>query len=108
MAVFYVLPPRVQVGQHFQEFLSSVFPGQSWLAADLPDLAEALAQAAEGQPGVYVVFADDLDESAGIEASVARDFGATEGDEVVVVRPERNIPVVQIERRRLGEQFRAA
>jgi hypothetical protein len=108
MAVFYVLPPRVQIGQHFQEFLASVFPGQSWLSADLPDLAEALAQAAECQPSVYVVFADDLDETAGIDASVMRDFGADEGDEIIVVRPQRSVPVVQIERRRLGDQFRAA
>jgi hypothetical protein len=108
MAVFYVLPPRTQVGQHFQEFLASVFPGQSWLTVDLPDLAEALAQAAEGQPSVYVVFAEDLDESVGIDASVMRDFGAEEGDEIVMVRPQRNIPVVQVERRRLGDQFRAA
>ncbi len=108
MAVFYVLPPRVQVGQHFQEFLASMFPGQSWLSGDWPDLAEALAQAAEGQPSVYVVFADDLDESVGIDASVVRDFGAEAGDDIVVVRPERNIPVVQVERRRLGDQTRAA
>lgn len=108
MAVFYVLPPRMQVGQHFQEFLASVFPGQSWLSVDLPDLAEALAQAAEGQPSVYVVFAEDLDETVGVEASVRRDFGAEEGDEIVLVRPQRNIPIVQVERRRLGDQFRAA
>ena len=108
MAVFYILPPRVQVGHHFQEFLASMFPGQSWLSSDWPDLAEALAQAAEGQPSVYVVFADDLDETIGIDASVVRDFGAEAGDEVVVVRPERNIPVVQVERRRVGDQTRAA
>ena len=42
MAVFYILPPRVQVGHHFQEFLASMFPGQSWLSSDWPDLAEAL------------------------------------------------------------------
>jgi hypothetical protein len=108
MAVFYVLPPRAQMGQHFQEFLASVFPGQSWRSTDLPDLAEALAQAAEGQPSVYVVFADDLDESVGTDTSVMRDFGAEPGDEIVVVRPQRNIPVVQVERRRLGDQFRAA
>jgi len=101
MAVFYVLPPRAQVGRHFQEFLASMFPGQSWLASDWPDLAEALAQAAEGQPSVYVVFADDLDEAIGVDASMTRDFGAEPGDDVVVVNPQRTFPVVLAERHRI-------
>jgi hypothetical protein len=108
MAVFYILPSRVQVGQHFQEFLAAMFPGQSWLPGDWPDLAEALAQAAEGQPSVYVVFADDLDESVGVDASVMRDFGGEAGDEIVEVRPQRNIPMVQVEHRRLGDRTQAA
>jgi hypothetical protein len=108
MALFYVLPARVQSGRHFQEFLASMFPGQSWLTSDLPDLAEALAQAAECQPGVYVVFADDLDESIGVDASMMRDFGAEHGDEIVVVKPQRNVPIVEVARRRVGEETRAA
>jgi hypothetical protein len=109
MAVFYVLPPRAQVGRHFQEFLASMFPGQSWLASDWPDLAEALAQAAEGQPSVYVVFADDLDETIGVDASIERDFGAEAGDDVVVVSPQRTFPMVLADRHRIvGQRVRAA
>lgn len=109
MALFYVLPPRAQVGRHFQEFLASMFPGQSWAASDWPDLAEALAQAAEGQPSVYVVFADDVDEAIGVEASVIRDFGAEAGDEVLVVKPQRHAPLVEVERRQVqADRVRAA
>lgn len=102
MSVFYVLPPRAQIGQHFEEFLSSVFPGLSWPRGDWGDLAEALAQAGESQPGIYVLFADDMDESIGIDASAMRDFGAVVGDEIIVVRPQRSVPVVEVERRRLS------
>lgn len=108
MATFYVLPARAQTGQHFHDYLASVFPGLGWLQSDWPDLAEALAQAADAQPGVYVVFREDLDETSGIETSLVRDFGAESGDEVVVVHPGRNFTFVQAERRRLGGSARAA
>lgn len=101
MSIFYVLPPRDQIGQHFEEFLSSVFPGLSWPRGDWADLAEALAQAGESQPGIYVIFSDDLDEIAGVEVSAARDFGALPGDELIIVRPQRTAPIVEVERRRL-------
>lgn len=102
MATFYVLPPRAQVGRHFQDFLASLFPGQGWPTSDYPDLAEALAQAAESQPSVYVVFADDLDEAIGAEASVLRDFGAEPGDEIAIVRPQHIAALVEVQRRRVG------
>src|SRR4051812_37364577 len=108
MATFYVLPARLQIGQHFHEYLASVFPGLGWMRSEWPDLAEALAQAAEAQPGVYVLFAEDLDEGIDLEAALLCDFGAEPGDEAVIVRPGRNLPVVQIERHRLGRASRAA
>lgn len=102
MALFYVLPPRVQVGRYFQEFLAAMFPGQAWRPSDWPDLAEALAQAAEGQPSVYVIFADDLDDSIGVDASVERDFGGEPGDEIIVVSPRPNVAPADVDRRRLA------
>lgn len=108
MATFYVLPARSHTGRHFNDYLASVFPGLGWLQSEWPDLAEALAQAAEAQPGIYVVFGEDLDEEQGLEASLMRDFGAERGDEIVLVHPERNFTFVQAERRRLGETARAA
>src|SRR4051812_23820308 len=108
MATFYVLPARSQTGRHFNDYLASVFPGLGWLQSDWPDLAEALAQAAEAQSGVYVVFTEDLDEESGVEQSLVRDFGAQSGDEIILVHPERNLAFVQAERRRLGGTARAA
>ena len=97
MAVFYVLPSRGQMGEHFQEFLAAVFPGLGWLRSDSLDLAEALAQAAESRPGVYVVFSEDLDDSVELESALAQDFGAEQGDEILVVRPE----LARVERRQV-------
>src|SRR3954454_11206318 len=108
MATFYVLPARLQTGQHFHDYLASVSPGLNWLRGDWPDLAEALAQAAEARPGVYVVFAEDLDDEPGVEASLVRDFGADPGDEIVLVAPGKSFAFVQAERRRLGPSARAA
>src|SRR3954452_7290903 len=102
MATFYVLPARARTGQHFHDYLASVFPGLNWLRGDWADLAEALAQAAEARPGVYVVFAEDLDDGASVETSLVRDFGAELGDEVVMVEPGQNFKFIQSERRRLG------
>jgi hypothetical protein len=108
MPTFYVLPARTQIGEHFQAYLGTVFPGLSWMRSELSDLAESLAQAAEAQPGVYVVFAEDLAEGIDVEAGLIQSFGAEIGDEVVVVRPNRNMAVVQVERGRIGYQSRAA
>lgn len=98
MATFYVLPARVQVGQSFQRLLEATFPGLAWPRESLADLAEALAQAAEEQPGAYVVFAEDLDDDLSLEESLERDFGAEPGDEAIVVASRPGHPV---ERRRV-------
>jgi hypothetical protein len=108
MPTFYVLPARMQIGEHFQSYLAAVFPGLSWMKSELSDLAESLAQAAEAQPGVYVVFAEDLADGVDVEVGLTQSFGAEPGDEIVVVRPNRNMTVVQVERRRVGFQTRAA
>jgi hypothetical protein len=108
MPTFYVLPARTQIGEHFQTYLATLFPGLSWMRSELSDLAESLAQAAEAQSGIYVVFAEDLAEGVELEAGLRQSFGAEIGDEVVVVRPSRNLAVAQVERRRIGFQSRAA
>ena len=108
MPTFFVLPARIQTGEHFQNYLGSIFPGLSWMRSELSDLAETLAQAAEAQPGVYVVFAEDLAEGVDLETGLMQSFGAEIGDEIVVVRPGRNLTVAHVERRRLGFQSRAA
>ena len=92
----------------FRRISPPSFRGSRGCGRELSDLAESLAQAAEAQPGVYVVFAEDLAEGVDIEAGLIQSFGAEIGDEVVVVRPNRNMAVVQVERRRIGYHSRAA
>ncbi|MBX9680716.1 MAG: hypothetical protein K2X38_18325 [Gemmataceae bacterium] len=103
MATFYVMPPRPLLGQRFGDFLSGMFPDQSWRSGDWADLAESLANAAEGHAGVYVVFAEDLAEDVAAQEALQRDFGAEPGDDVIEVRATRtlgdwNIRRWQIER----------
>jgi hypothetical protein len=85
MATFYLLPSRLALGQRFGDFLSTVFPGLRWGRAAWPDLAELLGAEANGQPGAYVVFREDLADEHHAEETLERDFGAEAGDEIVEV-----------------------
>jgi hypothetical protein len=85
MATFYLLPSRLALAQRFGDFLSAVFPGLHWQRGDLSDLAETLGTAAGGHPGVYVVFREDLADEHDPEESLARDFGAEPGDDIIEV-----------------------
>ena len=85
MATFYVLPPRLQIGRLFGEYLESVFPGARWHPSTWRDLAEALGAAAQCHPEVYVVYREDLPELVDTSSALREDFGAAPGDEVVEV-----------------------
>jgi hypothetical protein len=85
MATFYLLPSRPAFGQRFGDFLAAVFPGLSWKRGAWPDLAEMLGGAAAGHPGVYVVFREDVADEHDPEESLASDFGAEPGDDVIEV-----------------------
>jgi hypothetical protein len=85
MATFYLLPSRLAMGQRFGDFLSAAFPGLNWRRGEWADLAETLAAAAAGHPGVYVVFREDLTDEHDPEESLARDFGAEAGDDIIEI-----------------------
>lgn len=85
MATFYLLPSRPLLGQRFGEFLSTLFPGLNWGRSDWPDLAEALGAAAHTRRDAFVIYREDLPDETPIPDSLARDFGAANGDEVVEV-----------------------
>jgi hypothetical protein len=87
MATFYLLPSRHALGQRFSDFLAAVFPGLSWTRGAWSDLAETLGAAAGGHSGVYVVFREDLADEHEPEESLARDFGAEPGDDVIELHP---------------------
>jgi len=98
MATFYLLPSRLALGQRYGDFLSAVFPGLGWKRVAWSDLAEGLATAAAGHPGVYVVFREDLADEHDPEESLARDFGAEPGDDIIEV----HIANLAVQRRKMG------
>src|SRR5262249_15152086 len=85
MSLFYVLPPRPLLGEHFATYLRGLFPGVDWDTRACAQLAEALA-AAISRPEVYVVFREELPEGESAHRAVVDGFGAEPGDEVVEVR----------------------
>jgi hypothetical protein len=86
MAIFYLLPPRPFLGQHFAGYLRTLFPGLEWAGTTWTDLADTLAVAARLHEGVYVVYREELPDSEDVERALADGFGAEPGDEVVEVR----------------------
>jgi hypothetical protein len=86
MAIFYLLPSRPFLGQHFGAYLRTLFPGLDWGDAAWPQLADVLTTATQLQEGVYVVHREELPDSEDVPRALADGFGAEPGDEVVEVR----------------------
>ena len=108
MATFYILPARPLVGRRFADLLSALFPGLDWTAADGPDLAETLAATAQGRPGVYVVFREDVPVGVELEDALAQAFGAEPGDDVVEVAIGPQLAETQVRHWPIGDGARAA
>jgi len=85
VSTFYLLPPRPLLGQQVIQFLQGWFPGLGWSGVDRAELAEAVSVAAEHQPGVYVVFREDLPDGIELPRALLDDFGAEPGDEIVEI-----------------------
>jgi hypothetical protein len=86
MSTFYLLPPRPLLGEQFAGFLQTFFPGLDWDTTARANLAELLGTTVS-QPGVFVVYRDDLPSGEGPARALMDGFGAEPGDEVVEVRP---------------------
>ncbi len=83
MATFYLLPPRAEMARRWADSLRATLPD----VADLgPELADHLALVAEHQPGVYVVFADDLPDEGDVRVLLQEGFGADADDRVIDLR----------------------
>jgi len=109
MATFFLLPSRPALGERFEAFFASLFPGLHWPKQDRSDLAEALAAAAEAVPGNYVVFREDLASETDLATCLMRDFGAEAGDAVIEMRLDGGCQLEQSRRWRLsGEPARRA
>ena len=90
MARFYLLPSRTTVGEHFAQWLASVFPGSSAQIVVRSNLADALEEVLTRREDVYVVFAEELPEGEDPSRALAEGFGAERGDEIVDVRRPLN------------------
>jgi hypothetical protein len=86
MALFYILPPRPLLAEHFVAYLHPLFPGLDWEPPARLNLTEALAAAATCHPDVFVVFREELPPGEPVRQALMDGFGAEEGDEVIEVR----------------------
>jgi hypothetical protein len=108
MSTFYLLPSRALLGQRFSEFLEAIFPGLHWPRGDWANLAETLGLTALAQPGVYVIYREDVPEGVRLEEALRADFGAEAGDEVVEVMLGGRLAPLAVRRWRLDEPQRQA
>ena len=83
MHTFYLLPARSDLARQWGRYFQQWLPGLSEAG---PELADQIAEVAAPQPGVYVVFADDLPEVGHVWESLVDGFGASPGDRVIDVR----------------------
>jgi hypothetical protein len=103
VATFYLLPPRPFLGEHFADYLQTLFPGLSWDGPTWTELGESLGAAVGQHPDVYVVYREDLPEGEDPARALADGFGAEAGDEVIEVRSGFRPGELTARRWRLGE-----
>jgi hypothetical protein len=102
VSTFYLLPSRPLLGERFAAYLQNFFPGLDWGSPRWPELADALAAVAAGQPDVYVVYREELPEGEDAAAALADGFGAAAGDEVIEIVPGALPAALTAKRWRLG------
>jgi hypothetical protein len=85
MATFYLLPARTDLTCQWVRYFRQWFPGLREPGAELADL---IAEVVVPQPGIHVVFADDLPDEGGVWEALEDAFGAGPGDRVIDVRGE--------------------
>ena len=87
MSTFYLLPPRVVVGDRLGDALTVLLPGVSLDSEGRARVAEVVLESLQGQLDVYLVPRDELPGGEVPERALIDGYGATPGDEVVEVRP---------------------
>jgi hypothetical protein len=87
VSTFYLLPPRPLLGEHFANYLKTLFPSLDWASSTWTELGETVGATAAGRPDVFVVFREDLPDGEDLAQALANGFGAEAGDEVIEVRP---------------------
>ena len=87
MSTFYLMPPRLLLGDRFADYLKTVFPGLDWSRSSPFELAELLTTAVARHPDVYVIYREELAEGEATDTALQNGFGAEAGDEVIEIRP---------------------
>ena len=103
MSVFYLLPPRPFLADHFAAYAGSLFPGLEWSSDHCADLVTALGDAVSGRPDTFVVYREELPEGDDALQALADGFGAEVGDEVIEIRPGPRAGELAVRRCRLGQ-----
>jgi hypothetical protein len=83
MSTFYLLPPRAELARRWANHLRQWLPVPHDPGAGLADDLVAITAR---QPGVYVVFADDLPDGDGVREALRDGFGAEAEDCVIDLR----------------------
>jgi hypothetical protein len=86
VSIFYVLPARPVLGEHFAGYLASLFPGLKWRQSAWTNLAETLGAAAVQHGDVYVLYRDDLPDEDDLTQVLVEGFGAEEGDQIIEIQ----------------------
>lgn len=87
MSLFYLVPPRVQLGDSLADLLHEFFPGLDWSAHDRIQLANLIASLILARGDVYVVHREDIPHGETVAQTLTHAYGAEPGDEVVEIRP---------------------
>jgi hypothetical protein len=105
MSTFYVLPPRLVIGDRLAAFLQTFLPGIDWDVAGRVALADAAAEATVSETAAFVVFRDDLPFGERVGQALIDGFGADADDEVVEVRLEGRTAAPVAQRWRIGDRW---
>jgi hypothetical protein len=83
MTRFFLLPPRLLVGEAFTRFLQRTLPGYTVSSTLVEQMLELLQTSCVEKSEMIIVFRDELPDF-GLTDQVLKDgFGATGGDEVI-------------------------
>jgi len=100
-STFYLVSSRVDLGERLVNYLASLFPGLQPQGYSVDDWADVLAELAEKNPNVFVIYREDL-EDEDLEEALIDLYGADEGDLVVEVPSQKQEQEVAAKLWRVG------
>jgi hypothetical protein len=86
MAVFYLLPSRMDLERSLAEFLEAVLPGLPLTDESLYGLSDLIQERLTRRADVYVVFREELPTDLDLFEALRDGFGATPDDDIIELR----------------------